>query len=368
MSAGINPGYLEKLTPGQQAFAKRAVGVKFVKEFVWNHGQHCYIFGTTGSGKTQKGYWLVSWFMHTENVIWISSGKPNEILPLFTLGKNVRIIIPSGAGFKIKGETPASYEVVEVSSPLEAWKSVKTHGWNKARNKIYDTINIFEFRNTISDKQGQRSKWMVELFEILAINARLKETPKLFPCTIFLDEAQWLVTGRRVSMDSKRAQTSTAIIENALEMRSAGCRFVLFAQSYKNIPPAIRENMLFTILCRGANVEDPENGMLGYHCRLYPGPSTYQPDEGKFVYPDGSTYPNRDPRQGGTNRWRFPFYPNPAGCEVLYGRLHTTRPKDPEFVECIPKDIGVYSNRIAKPKPEPTFNRWDALRHGQQET
>jgi len=351
LSGGISPGYLAKLTPIQQQVSKRAVGVKLIKEFVWNHGQHCFVFGTTGSGKTQKGYWLVNWLMHTESIIWISSGKPNEILPLFTLGKKVRIIIPEGSEFIVRGKPPAPYEIVEVSSPIESWRAVRSHSWDKNRNKVYDTINVFEFRNTISDKYGGRSEWMRDLFQHLALGSRIGTMPKIFPCAIFLDEAQWLVTGRRISQEGKRMQTSESITENVLEMRSAGCRFVMFAQSYTNVPPALRENMLFSILCRGADVKEGEHSGLAYHCRLKPGPSSYQPNEGKFVYPEGSVYPAVEP-------WKFSYFPAPEGCEVLYGKHYVPKPKEPDFVDTFPEDIGLYNTRLTKPKPEPLLNRW----------
>lgn len=367
MAAGINPQYMAKFTPGIQRWMKKAQGVKFVKEFVWNHGQHCYIFGTTGSGKTQRSYWFVNWLMHTENIIWISSGKSDEILPLFTLGKKVRIIIPKGAELQITGPVPAPYEIVEVSSPREAWGEAKGHSWTKSGNMVYDTITVFDFRNTISDRDGTRSLWMQELFRELADGSRLSTLPKkLFPCSIFLDEAQWLVTGRRISQkDGKRFVTSEIITENVLEMRSYGCRFVLCSQAYMNIPPALRENLTCSLLCRGADVSRVEHSNLGYHCHVYPGPAMFKSDEAKFIYPDNSSYPNicklsetGRPR----NVWRFPLYSSPAGCAVVYGKPYSpAKPKKEEpFRDQFPEDIGIYNPLVEKPDPEPILSRWGA--------
>ena len=66
----------------------------------------------------------------------------------------------------------------------------------------------------------------------------------------------------------------------------------MFAQSYKNLPPAIRDNLLCTILCRGAFVDSEENASLSYHCRLKPDPTRYRQNEGKFVHADGTAYPS----------------------------------------------------------------------------
>ncbi|MCX6692273.1 MAG: hypothetical protein NTW33_09575 [Methanoregula sp.] len=93
MSAGMNPLFVAKLNPNQRAWIKKAVGVKFVKEFLWRKGNHCFVFGTTGSGKTQKLYWLLNWLKHGETQIWFSTGKSDEILPLFFMGMKIRVIV-----------------------------------------------------------------------------------------------------------------------------------------------------------------------------------------------------------------------------------------------------------------------------------
>src|SRR5690606_6397651 len=89
-------------------------GKKFWDEFICKHGNHVFIVGNTGSGKTQKGYWLVNWLMHTETIIWISTGKNKEILPLLCLGKPVRIICPKGCNVKISEYGPdRKWQVIE---------------------------------------------------------------------------------------------------------------------------------------------------------------------------------------------------------------------------------------------------------------
>ena len=369
--AGINPKYLEKLSYNQEMFLKTAIGVKYAKEFVFAHGSHLFIVGNTGSGKTQKGYSVVDDLKHTENIIWISTAKSKEILPLFCMGKKVRIIIPKGAEFSIDERTSAGNvelenppEIIEVSRASEAWDAASIL-YGPDRNKRYDRINIFEFRDTITEENGKRSKWMVDLFEALTKRTRAGTMANIFPCSIFLDEAQWLLAGSRITKDGGRIRNSSIVIENVLEMRSAGCRFVMFAQSYKNIPPAIRENLLNTILCRGARVESEENEALAEYCRYHPKPAYYKPNQGKFVFADGVSYPKTTP-------WIYSLYPICAidrewirGLRLHYGRKHGEYSEETELEEeCFP-ELGRFQALAIKPEvQEMVESRWNVPEGG----
>lgn len=360
----INPEYKEKLSYGQERFLESGVGVKFFNEFVFRKGNHLFIVGNTGSGKTQKSYFIMDFLKHTENQIWISTAKSDEILPLLCMGKKVRIIVPKYAELDIEENLSGKWipyddnlEIVRVASASDSWDAVKT-SWDENRNKAFDTINIFEFRQTISEKNNIRSKWMIELFDSLAQRTRSGTIPSIFPCTIYLDEAQWLLAGRRITFDKKRLQSGSIVIENVLEMRSAGCRFVMMAQSYKNIPPAIRENMLCTILCRGAKVESEENDALSYHCRLRPGPTHYEPHQGKFVHADGTSYPAVTP-------WEFPLYPVCSldrkwikGLRLRYGTKYGDHREEVEE-ECFP-ELGRFQALAIKPEVQAMVeSRWN---------
>ena len=363
----INPEYREKLSYSQELFTKTGVGIKFLNEFVWRHGNHLFIVGNTGSGKTQKGYWVMDWLKHTENQIWISTAKSSEILPLLCMGKKVRIIIPKGSEFNILEHTKGGDveledppEIVQVSTPSEAWDAAKSP-WDKNGNESYERINIFEFRQTITEKDGRRSQWMIDLFESLAERTRAGTMPRsLFPCSIYLDEAQWLLAGSRITKDNERIRNSSIVIENVLEMRSAGCRFVMFAQSYKNLPPAIRDNLLCTVLCRGAFVDSEENASLSYHCRLKPDPTRYRQNEGKFIHADGTAYPVN-------TTWKFPLYPI---CKIdrrwiknirlVYGKKYGEYSRQEEIEEeCFP-ELGRFQAMAIKPDvQEMVESRWN---------
>lgn len=362
MSGGINPKYLEKLDDRQRAFAATATGVKFIKEFVWVKGSHLFIVGNTGSGKTQKGYFIMDWLCRgtafnghpgPETQIWISTGKSNEILPLFCMGLPVRIIHPKGSLVEVyegKDKKPiADLEIVQVSDPGSAWWAVKK-----------GAINIFEFRNTITQYEGVRSHWMSTLFETLATWTREGRMPRIFPCTIYCDETQWFLAGTRISTDSDRVKTSEIVTENALEIRSAGGRLIFFAQDFKNITPASRENMTCTLLCRGAQVSREDNAALAIHCYMKYGrlPAHYRPNEGKFVHADGSAYPV-------TGVWRFPLYPKDeqdrkwiSRITVKYGKKYGENTEADEVQDEMIPNLGRYAALAIPPeKWQPGFSR-----------
>lgn len=367
--ARFKPEYREKLSYRQDTFLDTGYGVKFANDFALRKGNHLFIVGNTGSGKTQKSYFIMDWLKHTENQIWVSTAKSNEILPLLCQGKKVRIIIPKYAEFSIEEDLFGEWfpyednlEIVRVSSASDSWDAVKT-SWLDKHHKSFDTINIFEFRQTLTEKNDIRSKWMIELFDSLSQRTRSGTIPSIFPCTIYIDEAQWLLAGRRITSDRKRLRSGSVVIENVLEMRSAGCRFVMMAQSYKNIPPAIRENMLCTILCRGAKVESEENDALSYHCKLRPGPTHYEPHQGKFVHADGTAYPAITP-------WEFPLYPVCAldrewikKLRLRYGIKHGEHTEEVEE-ECLP-ELGRFSALAIKPEEQgEILTRWGAEQAG----
>lgn len=342
-TVGINPTYIEKLNERQQKFILTAVGRKFFQEYICRHGNHTYNLSNTGGGKTQRNYWLVDWLKHTENIIWVSTGKSDEILPLLFMDCKVRIIIPKGAEFKIFGveNAPRQPDIIEVDTPGEAWWQVWGREPDESRHETYNKITIFEFRNTLSPEI--RSKWMAELFTTLAEWSREGTMPKIFPCAIFIDESQWVLAGTRITTDQTRVKTSEIITENILENRSIGVRMILSAQDYKNITPATREQTLNAILGRGANVTPDENRELARACYSpkdgVKSTHTFSREYARFVFDDGRFYPN-DP-------WKFPLFPDNEedrarlyNMTVKYGRKYFGRTEEQKEEEELIPELG----------------------------
>jgi hypothetical protein len=365
----IHPGYLSKLNEAQRTFILTAAGRKFYWEFIRRFGNHLYIVGNTGSGKTQKGYWAVNWLRHTENIIWISTGKSNEILPLLSMGMKVRIIVPGDSEFKIEEYTGNAWverkdglEVTRVESPEAALRAIKGPERDDGGHYQYTTINILEFRKTLSPKL--LGWWMSELFSILTEWAVVGDLPNnIFPASIFIDESQWVLAGTRITTDQSRTKSSEIITESALELRSSGGRLVFFAQDFKNINPAIRENMLCGILCRGAEIDKSDNGRFYRWC-MRPGirwTTTFKQNEGRFVFDDGDST---------INPWGFPLFPlldydrmAIDTMRVKYGQKYQGKIKTQDDIiqeECLP-ELGRFSAMAIPPEKQgEIISRWNA--------
>jgi hypothetical protein len=364
----IDDRYLAKLSERQRKLIRTpGLGWKFFFEFITRYGNHVFNICNTGGGKTQRNYWLCDWFKHTENIVWISTGKSDEILPLFFLGCKVRIVIPKGADFKIEGmeNLPEPPEIVEVSSAGVAWHAV-LHSWTKQRNRTFREITIFEFRNTITP--AARGRWMSELFTTLSEWTREGTMPPLAPCAIFIDESQWLLAGGRITTDTERTKTSEIITENALEIRSKKYRLIFSAQDFKNVTPASRENMLNAILGRGANVPSDENKEWARACgdvrTGVRSTATFRRDQARFVFDDGRFY---TPGDDTTAPWKFPLYPESEedrnklfNMTVKYGSKYTGESREAEEqTECFP-ELGRFSALAIKPEvQEMVESRWN---------
>jgi len=358
---GIPNRFLAKLDEIQRAFLLTAVGLRFYAEFLVQHGKHLFIFGTTGSGKTNKGYSFVDWLKHLETQIWFDSGKVGEILPLLCMDRKVRIITPKNTNITIEERREGKWErikdhpeVVQVSSASDAISSISEGSWDKSWNRIRDTITIISFRNGFSKKEHAIS-WVADFFENLADRCRVGPMPSIFPATIHVDESQWAIAGKRISGEGERTKASEVITENALELRSARIRLALYAQSNRNIPPAARENMLFNVICKGGDVTSDENGNLSKWCNFAPqrdppSPMQFKVQHGRFVFENGDSYPPRNP-------WSFRLYPLKesdrkwiAGLRVRYEGYHDISTDKNEIEEeCIP-ELGRFSALAIKPE------------------
>ena len=253
------------------------------------------------------------------------------------MGMPVRVIIPARSEFSVtqwihgKKVPIPDLEIVEVGSPQEAVRAID-------RTKI----NILEFRNTIVREQVH--SWMAGFFETIATWTREGKMPSILPMTIYGDESQWFAGGTRVTNDRQRVHSTEIVIENALEGRSGGIRLVLFGQSYKNIPPAARENMTCILMCRGSQSARDDSVRIAEHTRFGQGknPSKYRPDEGKLIHHDNTTYP--------FNPWPFPFFPTSESdrawiktLTVNYGKKHGEDDEEEEAeMECLP-ELGRYA-------------------------
>jgi hypothetical protein len=365
---GIPITYLALLDDPQKRWAITGPGKMFLDDFVWLKGNHCFVIGTTGSGKTNKGYWMLNWLKHSETQIWMDSGKSGEIIPLLCQDKKVQIICPKYTDVIIEERINGKWEriqdhpkVTQVPTAGDTWRAID-RSYSSSNNKIFNTINILCFRNAFWTTSA-KAEWMSDLFETLSSWTRLGTMPKIFPCTIHIDESQWVLAGSRISKNADRVKSAEIITENALEIRSSGGRLVMYAQAFKNIPPAIRENLVCALLCRGADVSSDESKKLSPHCNpphWVKRPANFKRNEGKFITEDGRSSPTDRP-------WGFPLFPKDEGdrkwverCRVRYVGFNDQRPKEAEpQEECFP-ELGRFSALAIKPEvQEMAESRWN---------
>ena len=371
-TVGIPPGFLSKLDDSQRTFILTALGRRFYDEYLTGHGKHTFIFGVTSAGKTNKGYSFVDWLKHLETQIWFDSGKQGEILPLLCQDRKIRIIVPLGCDLIIEEykdghwqPIPDHPEIVPVSCVNDALSSISIGSWSASRHVIRDTITIISFRNFFKRKD-LAIEWITQFFEGLAERSRDGTMPNIFPASLHVDESQWAMAGKRVSGDGARTKASEAITENAMELRSAGIREVLYAQGYTNIPPAARENMQFNIICHGGMVSSEENGNLSKWCTNAPqrtpsSPMQFKTPQGRFVFENGDSYPPERP-------WSFRHYPKDENdrkwiktLRVRYDGKFDTRSQESEIEEECLSQLGRFQAMAIPPeKQAEIISRWQS--------
>ena len=358
---GINPAYLDKLDEGQRRSVLTGPGKFFADNFLFVPGEHIYVLGPTGSGKTNKNYNLVNWLKHTDVILWISASKDNDIAPLFFMGKPVNVIVPKYADVNITLDgQPMEYMKSIVSTPDDVIYAIRN-----------DHINILEVRRAFHSRDNLLD-WMIDLFRLISERLGNGTMPRYrvdksqkgnSRITAFIDESQWLIAGSRVTNDPKRAKATEIITENALEIRTYGWRLAISAQGFTNTPPALRDNMACAIICNNAEIDEPRR--LRIHCKpTVPGwksSSQFKRNECKFVNRFGVSSPSDRPLP-------WPNYPKDpedrekaARMKITYGRTHHDQPPEeaePE-TECFP-ELGRFSAMAIPPEkaPAPEYSRW----------
>jgi len=355
---GIPNSYMNLLDEGQRKMAITGPGKMFLDEFVWRHGNHAVVPGTTGSGKTNLGYWITNWLKISETQIWMDSGKSDEILPLLCLGEPVHIICPKYTDVIIEERINGRWERL-TDHPKVTYVPDAGDTWWAINKKA---INILCFRNAFWTTQA-RIEWVADLFQTLAEWTRLRRMPKIFPFTLHADETQWLLPGVRITRDEDRVRGSEIITENALEIRSSGGRLIMYVQDFMNLPPAVRQNLVCAFLKRGAEIKSEQSKKLARHC--FPpvwekSPANYRREECKFVTEDGRSSPTNRP-------WVLALMPKSEEdrawlkrCRVRYVGFNDQRPAEAETEEeCFP-ELGRFSVLAIKPEVQAMAeSRWN---------
>jgi hypothetical protein len=140
----------------------------------------------------------------------------------------------------------------------------------------------------------------------------------------------------------------------------------MYAQDFLNIPPAIRQNLICAILCRGCEIKSDVSRKLAIHCNgphWVKNPAHFRKEEGKFVNENGQSIPTNRP-------WTFSLFPKSEDdrrwlrrVRVRYIGFNDQKPASAEAEEELIPNLGRFQAAAIKPDfIEPLHsNRWGLI-------
>lgn len=277
----------------------------FDKQFLKTPGQHLVGVGITGSGKTQKAYWILKKLLDYETILWFDTGKSyqfgkyEEFGPLFSFGVPVHIIYPTGTAISIEN-SPVPVTYTDCERPERLWDCIRP-----------GCINIVSLARFFIDP-ALHAKYAQMAFNeliVLAINDR-KRLQHVLPLSVFYDEFSDIAPGKRMQISYSQNKIAALMAWNIKQLRSIGVRIVAFAQAWYNIYPAVRSQFSWILACRGAHFEREEPVIAGYN-RLHGSLDVWQ---AILWFPTREFY----------GRWRFPLYQTPENLIIHHKGVLTS--------------------------------------------
>jgi hypothetical protein len=295
----IKPGIDEDIDYLEYAYSQ------FDRLFLHTPGQHLIGVGITGSGKTQKAYWILKKLLEYETIVWFDTGKSyefgkyEEFGPLFTFGVPVHIIYPSGVAISVENApVPVTYQ--ECPAPARLWDCLKP-----------GCINVVSLARFFIDPE-LHARYAQKAFNeliVLAINEKPRIT-NVLPLSIIYDEFSDIAPGRRMQITHGQEKTAKLMAWNIKQLRSIGVRVVCFTQAWFNVFPAVRSSFSWIMACRGAHFEREEPVIAGYN-RLHGSLDVWQ---AIMWFPTREFY----------GRWKFPLYRSPDGLKIHHKGVLTS--------------------------------------------
>jgi hypothetical protein len=278
---------------------------EFDRDFLGKPGGHLLGIGITGSGKTQKAYYLVKKLLEYETIIWFDSGKSyalgkyEEIAPLFNFGVPVNIIVPIGVEMKIENSpVPVSYDETIVGSDI----------WDKIKPGYINIISLTRFF-LMPELYGKYCKDIfLDLIQTAMSNK--KRLSHLIPIAIFYDEFSDLAPSKNLTVQTAQFNIAQVISFNITKLRSFGIRFCAFTQAYQNIFPAVRLSFNWVLACRGTYLKYDEPVIRNYN----PLHSTLEIPQAVLWWPDRSFH----------GVWRFSLFHSPENIKITSSGIRTS--------------------------------------------
>jgi hypothetical protein len=328
---------------GIAGFLKSSFWLTFWKQVIQKNGMHIFIIGQTYSGKTQKSRHLLRWIAPKETIIYMDTGKPEDMLLLFTLGKPVQILVPYGCRMELRGNLPCEVLITPVFDPKQYWKEIKK-----------DWINVISIQNYFLEEDNHR-RYVREMFKNYLLDAKLGNHNHFTPCTIVADEAQSILGSGRVSASHEAKLTGQDMANIMRQIRAMKERWMIISQSYYDIVGGARENAPCYVVCRGTKVDRNDNWKLKYLSGF-----ALECDEKNFwvVMPSGRHFGPDHPLDA-------PLYEIPP-VRVIY-RGFVDEISDGQNMEELwtQADPGVFAPQMVEPEAEPVIpSRYEIFNGG----
>ncbi len=299
----------EALSAGQQQEEDNQVADTdlwdlFERDFLKKPGEHLFGLGITGSGKTQKAYWLLKKLFFYETCVWFDTGKDydfdvSEIAPLFGFGYPVHIVAPAGVFVDVSG-APVPVTVSYALQPRDIWDHI-----------IPGRINIIMISRFYAEPDLY-AKYTAQAFkELILINKTDKDRLRgKIPMSIFHDEFSDVAPGPTMALSESHIYSAKLMSWNINKLRSNHIRILGFTQDYTMVMRKCRVAFSWIMCCRGAYFEREHRDLAKFN-DLYKHLDSWQ----AVMW---------FPKRLFKHRWRFPLYTGPVGLKIQYRGLLTS--------------------------------------------
>ncbi len=213
------------------------------------NGKHIGVVGTTGAGKTQILFEIVSGlitFHKKEIIVWFDTGKSSDALVLATMGP---VIFHHEIGTKIVIEYNSNPKVKLYPVEFKTYTTMKTLIKNFERGKI-NVVSIRPFVRKADEYVKRLSEFFQELYDF-AYDYDLKKLG-LLPIAFVFDELQMICPSERHALNAAHSQAATEFEYNVEQMRSFAVRIVGATQQYNRIKTGVRNAIKWWFVKRGA--------------------------------------------------------------------------------------------------------------------
>jgi len=213
---------------------------KLKKDFYTNAGQHGWIVGTTGSGKTDFMIEVLRNLKETvpkETIIWRDYGKESEMLAILQF-HNIKLFHPTGTKIKISKMNKKQQNLLDHEVEFYEFKDAK----DILNNLDKKGVNAIAERRFIKTPALFISFWSTFFQEF--INMALSyELPR--PLSFFIDEMNNITPADGHYFAQNQGQLIQLLVYNAQNLRALEARLIPSTQGLASLNKGIRLQMQY---------------------------------------------------------------------------------------------------------------------------